>query len=211
MDELVHRHDPNNLWWRGTLGWTLDNEGWIIFLSAGDQPDRLELARQVLTRASQIRNDLNSESQQHSTSPLAIDADSHSVNPLWQSDANFTAANLDAVIARVMDLAGEHCMAARKFADAAKIDGETVSRDTEAQALRAMQFLDWSANAYRAATDNIDAFLELKKAVDAGQKYLPTTKHQKLKDQLNAIQKELADIGSTASGPQCPALASLPQ
>jgi hypothetical protein len=211
VDELVHRHDPNNFWWRGTLGWTLDNEGWIIFLSAGDQPDRLELARQALTRASQIRNDLNSEAQQRSTAPLAIDNDSNSVNPLWQSDANFTAANLDAVIARIMDLTGDHCMAARKFADAAKINGETVSRDTEAQALRAMQFLDWSANAYRAASDNIDAFLELKKAVDAAQHYLPTTKHQKLKDQLSAIQKELADIGSTPSGPQCPALASLPQ
>ena len=36
VDELVHRHDPNNVWWRGTLGWTLDNEGWIVFLSAGD-------------------------------------------------------------------------------------------------------------------------------------------------------------------------------
>ena len=211
VDELVHRHDPNNFWWRGTLGWTLDNEGWIIFLSAGDQPDRLELARQALTRASQIRNDLNSEAQQRSAAPLAIDADSNSVNPLWQSDANFTAANLDAVVARIMDLAGDHCMAARKFANAAKINGETVSRDTEAQALRAMQFLDWSANAYRAASDNIDALLELKKAVDAAQHYLPTTKHQKLKDQLSAIQKELADIGSTPSGPQCPALASLPQ
>jgi hypothetical protein len=169
------------------------------------------LARQVLTRASQIRNDLNSEAQQHSATPLAIDADSNSVNPLWQSDANFTAANLDAVIAKVMDLAGEHCMAARKFADAVKINDETVSRDTEAQALRAMQFLDWSANAYRAASDNIDAFLALKKAVDAAQKYLPTTKHQKLKDQLSTIQKELADIGTAPSGPQCPALASLPQ
>jgi tetratricopeptide (TPR) repeat protein len=211
VDELVHRHDPNNIWWRGTLGWTLDNEGWIVFLSAGEAPDRLELARQILTRASQIRNDLNSEAQQRSTAPLAIDADSNSVNPLWQSDASFTAANLDAVIARVMDLAGDHCTAARKFADAAKINGETVLRDPEAQALRTMQFLDWSANAYRAASDTVDAFLELNEAVDAAKQYLPTTKHQKLKDQLTAVQKELADIGATPSGPQCPALASLPQ
>ena len=211
VDELVHRHDPNNVWWRGTLGWTLDNEGWIVFLSAGDAPDRLELARQTLARASQIRNDLNSEAQQRSAAPLAIDADSNSVNPLWQSDASFTAANLDAVIARVMDLAGDHCMAARKFADAAKINGETVLRDPEAQALRTMQFLDWSANAYRAASDTIDAVLELNKAVDAAKQYLPTTKHQKLKDQVSAIQNELADIGSTPSGPQCPTIASLPQ
>jgi hypothetical protein len=133
------------------------------------------------------------------------------VNPLWQSDANFTAANLDAVIAKIVDLTGDHCMAARKFADAAKINGETVFRDPEAQALRAMQFQDWSANAYRAASDNIDAFLELKKAVAATQQYLSTTKHQKLKDQLSAIQEELADIGSTPSGPQCPTVASLPQ
>ena len=200
VNELVHHHDPDNLWWKGTLGWTLDNEGWVYFLSAGDNHDRLELARTTLSQALQIRSELLNTARQDAAQQSASGGTPVPENPLWQSDMNFSTANLDVVVATEMSLTGQYCTAAQKFDEAAALNKTTSVRDMEEQALFTMQILDWAAAANLKAGDSIDERRELADAVAVAGKYLSTTKLQALKDKLNVIQAELAAVPSPSRG-----------
>jgi tetratricopeptide (TPR) repeat protein len=200
VNELVHHHDQNNLWWKGTLGWTLDNEGWVYFLSASENHDRLELARTTLSQALQIRSDLLNTARQEAAQRSMSGGTPVPENPLWLSDTNFSAANLDVVVANEMRLAGQYCAAAQKFDEAAELNKTTTARDMEGQALFTMQILDWAAAANRNAGDTIDEKRELTDAIMVAGKYIPTTKLQAFKDKLSAIQGELAGVQPPSRG-----------
>jgi hypothetical protein len=198
VNDLVEQHDPENLWWRGTLGWTLDNKGWILFLVAGDDQQRLQIAHDTLVSASKIRNALLDQSQEGAASTNAE-------NPLWRSDAKYTLANIRVVTGRQKELSGDHCGAAEEFAEAANLNNATDPRDKEQRAVRTTQFLGMSAEAYNHAGDNLAAARQAKAALAAAAPYLATTKPQLLKDQASALQIKAHAYDSLPSGKPCAA------
>jgi tetratricopeptide (TPR) repeat protein/energy-coupling factor transporter ATP-binding protein EcfA2 len=204
--ELVHHHDPDNLSWKSTLGWTLDNAGWLYFLSARGDRDRLELARTTFVQALQIRDGLLSGTQ-HDLGDAGRSANNAATNPtypVWQSDADYTRANIDVVIATETDLDGNHCSAAQKFIEASALNNKATTGDMERQALRTMWILDWGAAAYRAAGDMVDAQHLLQEATDISKKYIAKTKLQAFRDESSTIQNELTEIQGLGGRGQCP-------
>jgi tetratricopeptide (TPR) repeat protein len=202
--ELFYHVDPDNLLWKGNLGWTLENAGWIEFLSAQGDRARLEKALGSLRGAAKIRNDLLARhASQAGDDKSAPPSSARPANPLWQSDADFTASHIAAVMAAKSDLDGDHCAAAQKFAEAAALMQKTSLGDGELKALLTMQLLDKAATAYTDAGDSAAAVDALTRAVDVGHVYLAATQFQKLVSEANAISSKLAGLKGVASTKRC--------